>query len=73
MNRYPVWPELRDHIDARGFKREYVAMKSGIKPAKLSLILNGRRRLTVDDLQAICDAIDTSPNAFFHTKEAANQ
>jgi len=67
MKFEPLWPKVRDCVLASGLKQEYIANKIGIKPAKLSLILNGKRRLTADELRDICYAIDISPNVLFDT------
>jgi hypothetical protein len=37
----------------------------GIPESKLSLILNGKRRMTVDDYESICRAMAVDPARFY--------
>lgn len=69
MNREPIWKKVRDKVDDTGYKRDYVARQAGMKPAKLSLLLNGHRRMTAEDLQDICIAIGLNPNELFQTDQ----
>ena len=48
---------LKSIIHDRGFNQAAIARKANIAPAKLSDILNLRRRLEANDMFALCDAM----------------
>ena len=57
-----IWERLRDHIDKKGIKREYIAKKTKLNPNIISKILNGKRKLDADELELIMDSLDLEPN-----------
>lgn len=58
--------KLRHYIRENGLKHGYVAEKAGINPKKFSRIINGHKKLTVDELQAICEkGLEVNPSLFF--------
>lgn len=48
---------LKRVIHDRGFSQSAIARKAQMSPAKLSEILNLRRRLEANDMFALCDAM----------------
>lgn len=48
---------LKGIIHDRGFNQAAIARKAKMSPAKLSEILNLRRRLEANDMFALCDAM----------------
>lgn len=48
---------LKNIIHERGFTQASIARKANMSPAKLSDILNLRRRLDANDMFALCDAM----------------
>lgn len=59
-----VYEKVRTYIDDNGYKQAAIADKAGIPKATFNAILNGKRTLYADDLQAICLALNTSPELF---------
>lgn len=49
---------LKSIIHDRGFSQAAIARKAKMSPAKLSDILNLRRRLEANDMFALCDAMN---------------
>lgn len=49
---------LKSIISERGFNQSAIARKANMSPAKLSEILNLRRRLEANDMFNLCDAME---------------
>lgn len=62
-----MYERVRDYIDERGLSRRIIAANMGVTESKLSLILNGKRKLTVDDYESMCRAMAVDPARFYHT------
>ena len=56
---------VRAYISDRGLSQKLISSNSGIPESKLSLILNGKRRMTVDDYESICRAMAVEPARFY--------
>lgn len=56
---------VRSYIDRRGVSRKIVAANMGITESKLSLILNGKRRMTIEDYNDVCKAMAVDPRFFY--------
>ena len=67
----PMWAKIRERVDASGIKYKYIATKLGSSPAKLSLMLSGQRRISIEDFVEICSAIGASPTEFFDQQQPA--
>lgn len=64
INRNPMHVRLKSFIRDNGLSQRVIAMNMGITEARLSLILNGNRKMTVDDYLSICTAMAVSPQRF---------
>ena len=58
-------------IAERGLKKQSVAREIGITPQQFSAMLSGRRIIKVEDISALCDALEISPNELFGYKKGA--
>lgn len=56
---------VKRYIGDRGLSQKIIASNMGIPESKLSLILNGKRRMTVDDYESICRAMAVDPARFY--------
>ncbi|MDP4106957.1 MAG: helix-turn-helix transcriptional regulator [Bacillota bacterium] len=57
--------KLKRYMDENGLKYSFVADKAGINVKKFSRIINGRTKLTVDDLEKICEkGLSVKPTIF---------
>lgn len=65
----PVHLRLRKYIKSKGYVIRILAERSGIGEKKLYKILNGKCRLTADDLEKICTGgLPVEPAYFFENK-----
>lgn len=55
---------IKKYIEDSGIKQKYICIKSGMNGSTLSLKLNNKRRLTANDIEAICHALGCTPNKF---------
>ena len=66
MERTPIHERVRGYILEQSISQKQIAENMHVSEAKLSLMLNGKRRMTVDDYISICKAISVSPNRFIN-------
>lgn len=59
-----VYEKVRAYMDDKGFQQVAVAQKAKIPIATFSAMMNGRKTMYVDELRAICRAMDVSPETF---------
>lgn len=59
-----VGQRIKLYIAQNGITQSYISRKTGITEAKLSLALNGKRRMTFDEYEIICWALNVGVNAF---------
>ena len=71
MECQSVREKVRQYITDQKLNQQLIARNMGISSAKLSRMLNGSRRMTVDDYESLCYAIAVEPIRFFRT--SANQ
>jgi transcriptional regulator with XRE-family HTH domain len=55
---------LRQYIDGQGLSRKLIAANMNVSESKLSLMLNGQRRITVDEYFDLCKAMAVDPRQF---------
>ena len=63
-----VYEKVREYIIANGYKQVAIAKKAGIPSATFNSLMKGERILYVDDLHAICLALNVSPEVFVEIK-----
>lgn len=63
-----VGTKIKDYLESKGMSQVFLSTKSGIPPAKLNLALNGKRKLSLPEYQAICWALGTNIDAFIEPK-----
>lgn len=56
---------LREYVIRHSISQKALALDTRMTQAKLSQLLNGKRRLTVEDYQRICCALHIDPRFFF--------
>ena len=69
----PMYERIRKYIDDRDVSRKIIAMNVGFSESQLSLLLNGKRRLSVDEYEKICGAMAVDPRYFYSDIPIANQ
>ena len=61
-----VAQKLRIYMAIHGIKHSYVAGKCGFQKAQFSAIMNGRRKLSADELVSVCEnGLQIKPEVFF--------
>lgn len=56
--------KLNDYLKGHGISQAFLAEKLGISRTRMSMMLNGKRKMTADDLIKICKILKVSPEAF---------
>ena len=56
---------LHEYVIRNCISQKALALDTKVTQAKLSQLLNGKRRLTVEDYQRICCALHIDPRFFF--------
>lgn len=60
--------KINAYLEERGITQVFLSNKSGIPAAKLNLALNGKRKLTFDEYEAICYALGVGVDTFLEPK-----
>lgn len=63
-----VCERLKLYISNKGLKQKSVAEKAGFTENQMSQILNGKRNISADELEIICNAMDTKPNDIYEIR-----
>ena len=61
----PMYQKIRKYMDEQGVSRKQVALSMKVSESKLSLILSGKRKLTVEEYLCMCKALSLPPQKFF--------
>lgn len=65
-----VYEKVKLYIQENHLKQTSIARKAGIKINTFNAMLNGKRKMYVDDLIAICYALNVSSETFIQKKGA---
>ena len=68
-----VQSRLSEYIDRMGIKQKKICDKTGIRTDTLSAILNNKRKMTADEFELICRAIEKTPNDFILTEQGVDE
>lgn len=63
-----VCERLKLYISNKGLKQKSVAEKAGFTENQMSQILNGKRNISADELEIICNAMDAKPNDIYEIR-----
>ena len=56
--------EIKRYLEDNGISQAFIIRKTGIEVSKLSLALNGIRRLTMEEYALICGALGVNTDKF---------
>lgn len=56
--------EIKKYLEENGITQIFISRKTGIEASKLSLALNGGRKLTLDEYAFICGALGVNTDKF---------
>lgn len=63
-----VCDRLKLYIGIKGLKQKSIAEKAGFTENQMSQILNGKRNISADELEIICNAMNAKPNDIYEIK-----
>ena len=55
---------IREYLDQHGITQVFLSSRTVIPTSKLNLSLNGKRRMTFDEYERICWALNVAPETF---------
>ena len=61
--------KIKMYLDDRGISQSHISSKTKIPLAKLNLSLNGKRRLTFEEYELICGALEIDTSTFLEAKK----
>ena len=64
--------KMKSFFEEQGVKQKFVAQKTGIAEATLSLIMQGKRKCTIEEYVKICKFAGCSFDAFIDTENVEN-
>ena len=56
--------DIKNRLDEIGKSQRWLALKIGMSPTKINLVLNGKRELKIKEYQHICWALKVSTGEF---------
>lgn len=60
---------IKDYLTAHGIKQSFIAEKCGWSKQKTNCIVNGKQKMTAEDLRIICEAIGVPYDYFFNSTQ----
>lgn len=69
----PVTQKIKQYLNDIGVSQSFISKKTGIDPVKLNLSLNSKRKLTFDEYELICWALEVSTDRFLTPKAPSNK
>lgn len=63
-----VCDRLKQYMSENGLKQKVIAEKSGFTENQMSQMLNGKRNISADELEIICNAMNAKPNDIYCIK-----
>lgn len=64
--------KIKKYLEENGISQVFVSRRAGINASKLSLALNGGRKLTLDEYSLICGVLGVSTDTFLQPKIPSN-
>ncbi|MCI9058856.1 MAG: helix-turn-helix transcriptional regulator [Lachnospiraceae bacterium] len=65
-----VGMKIKDYLDTNGISQTHVSNETQIPLPKLNLALNGKRRLTFEEYELICGAVNVGTDKFLEPRKA---
>ncbi|MDO4438584.1 MAG: helix-turn-helix transcriptional regulator [Eubacteriales bacterium] len=61
--------KIKDYLNNNGISQAYIARETNIPIPKLNLALNGNRKLTFEEYELICGALDLNTDFFLKPRK----
>jgi len=68
-----VGEKIKAYLKEKGISQKWLALETCISPAKLNLALNGHRRLTFEEFEYICYALNVPVSTFLEPKKPVRE
>lgn len=65
--------QIKDFLEARGISQAHISRETGIPLPKLSLALNEKRRLKLEEYEEICGALGVGCDTFLTPRSPENR
>lgn len=59
-----VAESMKQYIDDAGLKQKVIAQRANMREDTVSIMLNNKRKMTIDEYVVLCRAIGVSPTKF---------
>ena len=63
-----VGEKIKIYLEERGIRQSYISKKTGISEQKMSMSLNGKRKLELEEYEFICGALSVPVGTFLEPK-----
>lgn len=73
MESVQVASLIKKRIEQLGLVQKFVANKAGYSQNTFNAMVNGKRKISTEDLMRICEALDTDPNTLLGYTEQPQQ
>lgn len=61
--------KIKTYLDKNGISQTHISNETKIPLSKLNLALNGKRRLTFEEYELICGAVDVGVDKFLEPRK----
>lgn len=68
-----VGTRIKNYLDARGISQAWLSEQSGIFESRMSLLLNDKRRMRIDDYEKIIGVLKLPAGTFIEPVEELNE
>jgi DNA-binding Xre family transcriptional regulator len=65
----PIYTQIKKHLEENGIKHMYIAKLLGITESKLSLMLGGKRKISLEEYEFICYVLGVGVDKFMQPKK----
>lgn len=63
-----VGAKIKSYLEENGISQAFVCRKTGIPRAKMNLALNGNRKMTFDEYEMVCWALNVNTDKFLEPR-----
>lgn len=70
MKKLRAEQKIKAYLDENGITQAYISNKTKISAPKLNLSLNGKRKLSLEEYELICGALNVNTDKFLKMRSA---
>lgn len=64
--RTAIHKKMKNYLTDHGLQQKFVAATMNISESRLSYMLNGGRRITIDDFFRFCETVGADPKTMYY-------